>query len=183
MIRRPPRSTLFPYTTLFRSLAARIAEFLRFQTLAVLLLVFGRGVVAVLAFPALQCDGFAHFLLLSIRRFRLIAQVQQPAHYRFRKRPHLRLFPAMILLVIAAPSARPWSKPLFGIAERFLYFDPPYKVALGVRAQFLRARDGKPEKPMALPNLQAFPVQPLRHDLYFQPPRLPPALQLSAKGL
>src|SRR2546430_7689295 len=56
MIRRPPRSTLFPYTTLFRSLAARIAEFLRFQTLAVLLLVFGRGVVAVLAFPALQCE-------------------------------------------------------------------------------------------------------------------------------
>src|SRR2546422_5145504 len=27
MIRRPPRSTLFPYTTLFRSLAARIAEY------------------------------------------------------------------------------------------------------------------------------------------------------------
>src|SRR3712207_7672923 len=26
MIRRPPRSTLFPYTTLFRSLAARLAD-------------------------------------------------------------------------------------------------------------------------------------------------------------
>src|SRR3712207_8557562 len=26
MIRRPPRSTLFPYTTLFRSLAARVAR-------------------------------------------------------------------------------------------------------------------------------------------------------------
>src|SRR5438105_8737178 len=26
MIRRPPRSTLFPYTTLFRSLFARVAE-------------------------------------------------------------------------------------------------------------------------------------------------------------
>src|SRR3989442_7964949 len=26
MIRRPPRSTLFPYTTLFRSLAARLLE-------------------------------------------------------------------------------------------------------------------------------------------------------------
>src|SRR2546422_5095781 len=26
MIRRPPRSTLFPYTTLFRSLAARLAH-------------------------------------------------------------------------------------------------------------------------------------------------------------
>src|SRR3989475_9870140 len=27
MIRRPPRSTLFPYTTLFRSLGARAAQF------------------------------------------------------------------------------------------------------------------------------------------------------------
>src|SRR2546427_3257222 len=27
MIRRPPRSTLFPYTTLFRSLAALVLEF------------------------------------------------------------------------------------------------------------------------------------------------------------
>src|SRR3712207_7152198 len=29
MIRRPPRSTLFPYTTLFRSLAERLARHLR----------------------------------------------------------------------------------------------------------------------------------------------------------
>src|SRR2546422_3443178 len=29
MIRRPPRSTLFPYTTLFRSLAAKKAEQIR----------------------------------------------------------------------------------------------------------------------------------------------------------
>src|SRR5690348_18096448 len=29
MIRRPPRSTLFPYTTLFRSLAAPAEQFLR----------------------------------------------------------------------------------------------------------------------------------------------------------
>src|SRR5687768_749684 len=28
MIRRPPRSTLFPYTTLFRSKAGRVADFL-----------------------------------------------------------------------------------------------------------------------------------------------------------
>src|SRR5256884_3480487 len=30
MIRRPPRSTLFPYTTLFRSQAARISDFTAF---------------------------------------------------------------------------------------------------------------------------------------------------------
>src|SRR5258707_4504339 len=35
MIRRPPRSTLFPYTTLFRSL---IAEFLRISYLQVLVM-------------------------------------------------------------------------------------------------------------------------------------------------
>src|SRR5258708_13269414 len=29
MIRRPPRSTLFPYTTLFRSIRAAISRFLR----------------------------------------------------------------------------------------------------------------------------------------------------------
>src|SRR5258708_24496645 len=32
MIRRPPRSTLFPYTTLFRSLEARLDEFARLET-------------------------------------------------------------------------------------------------------------------------------------------------------
>src|SRR5438132_10810024 len=32
MIRRPPRSTLFPYTTLFRSLARRSAVAIRSQT-------------------------------------------------------------------------------------------------------------------------------------------------------
>src|SRR5260370_20100976 len=31
MIRRPPRSTLFPYTTLFRSLTGEIASFRRFN--------------------------------------------------------------------------------------------------------------------------------------------------------
>src|SRR3712207_7648094 len=30
MIRRPPRSTLFPYTTLFRSVAKTVAEMARF---------------------------------------------------------------------------------------------------------------------------------------------------------
>src|SRR5687768_17643060 len=33
MIRRPPRSTLFPYTTLFRSLVARAASSMRLVTI------------------------------------------------------------------------------------------------------------------------------------------------------
>src|SRR5215472_18058338 len=180
----PPKQKLFHFLVR-RLFAARVAELLRFQTLAVLLLVFCRGVVAVLAFPALQCNGFAHVSssLLSTRRLHLIAQVQQPAHYRLGKRPYLRFFPALILFVIAAPSAGPASKPLFGIVERFLDFDPPYQITLGVRTQFFRARDRKPEKAMSLPNLQAFPVQPLRHGLYFQSPHLAPALQLPPERL
>src|SRR5260221_1835157 len=35
MIRRPPRSTLFPYTTLFRSVIERICEFFRIRPVAV----------------------------------------------------------------------------------------------------------------------------------------------------
>src|SRR5260370_24418339 len=38
MIRRPPRSTLFPYTTLFRSLTLRIS-----MLMVLLLLLSGRG--------------------------------------------------------------------------------------------------------------------------------------------
>src|SRR3712207_8122653 len=40
MIRRPPRSTLFPYTTLFRSLQARFVEEERLLTLDQLLYAF-----------------------------------------------------------------------------------------------------------------------------------------------
>jgi hypothetical protein len=43
-------------------LAARIAKLLRLQTVGVLLLIFRRRVVAVLALPALQRNGFPHIL-------------------------------------------------------------------------------------------------------------------------
>src|SRR5260370_8908647 len=42
MIRRPPRSTLFPYTTLFRS---GLAERLRFDQVAPILFLWAQGVV------------------------------------------------------------------------------------------------------------------------------------------
>src|SRR5882762_9157614 len=48
-----------------RLLPARVAELLRFQPLGVLLLVFRRCVVAVLAIAALQRNDFAHRLILS----------------------------------------------------------------------------------------------------------------------
>src|SRR3712207_7191635 len=57
MIRRPPRSTLFPYTTLFRS-AARVRSWWAMAVLLALALVLGRAGVVVLfalaAFAALR---------------------------------------------------------------------------------------------------------------------------------
>src|SRR5437762_9215358 len=57
----PPKQKLFHFLVR-RLLAARIAKLLSFQTLRMFLLVLRRGVVAVLAFAALQCNGLAHFL-------------------------------------------------------------------------------------------------------------------------
>src|SRR2546422_4476023 len=49
MIRRPPRSTLFPYTTLFRSLELRGADALRAQRVAIVVAVDGEALPARLA--------------------------------------------------------------------------------------------------------------------------------------
>src|SRR5438105_12691676 len=105
-------------------------------------------------------------VLLSNRRLRLIAQIQELAHHRFCKRPYLRFFPALIPFIIAAPSAGPSSQPLFRTAERFLYFDSPYQIALCVWPHFLWAANRKPEKLMAFPNLQAFSVQLFARGFY-----------------
>src|SRR3712207_8485601 len=48
MIRRPPRSTLFPYTTLFRSRVRNLAEQLRQRAAMVYLVVVHHDVVDVL---------------------------------------------------------------------------------------------------------------------------------------
>src|SRR3989441_2883906 len=40
MIRRPPRSTLFPYTTLFRSISGAIVERMRFRAYVVFLVLW-----------------------------------------------------------------------------------------------------------------------------------------------
>src|SRR3712207_6900863 len=52
MIRRPPRSTLFPYTTLFRSSAARLAVGLRIHWLGVAVFVLRVGAGAATSVPA-----------------------------------------------------------------------------------------------------------------------------------
>src|SRR3712207_7971383 len=57
MIRRPPRSTLFPYTTLFRSQVLAMEEGTRFQVLAPV--VRARKGEYVDLFSSLQTQGFS----------------------------------------------------------------------------------------------------------------------------
>src|SRR5260221_9330982 len=57
MIRRPPRSTLFPYTTLFRSLAARAAALPRLDRLARRERALPQGRTAALERQARRADG------------------------------------------------------------------------------------------------------------------------------
>src|SRR2546430_13271206 len=54
MIRRPPRSTLFPYTTLFRSLAGHLAE-------------VGK-----------QAQGLGSVVLVEARRAALVEEIRPP---------------------------------------------------------------------------------------------------------
>src|SRR5260370_29979404 len=58
MIRRPPRSTLFPYTTLFRSLLVRLVVLLPFQLLRLSLATPSRWTPLALS-VFLHCEGVA----------------------------------------------------------------------------------------------------------------------------
>jgi len=62
-----------------RLFPARVAELLRFQPLGMLLLIFRRGVIAVLTVPALQGNDFAHRLILSRFARYSITSVTAPA--------------------------------------------------------------------------------------------------------
>src|SRR5258707_11805058 len=60
MIRRPPRSTLFPYTTLFRSQIIHLEEVRRLKRRLVMALLFG--------LVALVAAGVAYLKLLEAER-------------------------------------------------------------------------------------------------------------------
>jgi hypothetical protein len=92
-----------------RMLAARVAKFLRLQPLAVLLLVFRRRVVAVLAIAALQRNGLAHTLILFSRS-------------ASRAKPRRHIY-SMISVTAPAPTVWPPSR----IAKR-----KPFSKATGV---------------------------------------------------
>src|SRR3712207_9119477 len=64
MIRRPPRSTLFPYTTLFRSGFVTPADFVRsrFDSPTMALLVAITGIIATMPYIALQLVGIEAIL-------------------------------------------------------------------------------------------------------------------------
>src|SRR3712207_7174804 len=57
MIRRPPRSTLFPYTTLFRSARVLVDELLRGGVTDAVLAPGSRSAPVALAFAAAERDG------------------------------------------------------------------------------------------------------------------------------
>src|SRR2546428_5983929 len=61
MIRRPPRSTLFPYTTLFRSVAGKVQQLKRQVAERTAVCAAGRVVVLVVATRA-ETTAFARFL-------------------------------------------------------------------------------------------------------------------------
>src|SRR3712207_8605632 len=69
MIRRPPRSTLFPYTTLFRSVRAQA----------------GLGHAAPL-YPDVQQIGLAGVDVLPLARFLVRPVAEDPVEYLFRDR-------------------------------------------------------------------------------------------------
>src|SRR3712207_6849566 len=78
MIRRPPRSTLFPYTTLFRSLAFRTgaANFWRVLGLKVLFFLMALG-LGLLIFLPVALGGLAVFSLTDSTGVRILAAVDR----------------------------------------------------------------------------------------------------------
>src|SRR5256884_9825662 len=106
MIRRPPRSTLFPYTTLFRSLRAALGD--RYDIARLI----GRG-------------GMAHvYLAEDLKHHRFVAlKVLKPGLV-----PALGPERFMREIDIAAQLAHPNILPLFdsGSADGLLYFVMPY---------------------------------------------------------
>src|SRR2546428_7546613 len=61
MIRRPPRSTLFPYTTLFRSLKSLVVRFGPAAAIVLAKVLHGLAVVALVAFGLGAGLGLAYF--------------------------------------------------------------------------------------------------------------------------
>src|SRR5438552_7581860 len=74
VIRRPPRSTLFPYTTLFRSLGLGAAAVVHGELMAA----FGREVSLVLGYPGLGLGAAA--VVHGERSEEHTSELQSPDH-------------------------------------------------------------------------------------------------------
>src|SRR3712207_9036090 len=61
MIRRPPRSTLFPYTTLFRSIVIKLEEFNYTGATAIATIMLGISFLVLLAINGLQAYSRRRF--------------------------------------------------------------------------------------------------------------------------
>src|SRR5256885_11519149 len=82
MIRRPPRSTLFPYTTLFRSRRQRAGVYLWFHQLAVLQPFWIHGVPAWFRLEWRRRDGEAVVNASQSLPFTPLRQTRVPAGTR-----------------------------------------------------------------------------------------------------
>src|SRR2546430_7858500 len=87
MIRRPPRSTLFPYTTLFRSVAATASGQVLLAAVLVLASVISAGyylpvIMAMYMQPEPSAEAHAGMRLGPLRRAALAARPPRPPVFR-----------------------------------------------------------------------------------------------------
>src|SRR5256885_4240458 len=85
MIRRPPRSTLFPYTTLFRSATVLVVYLLIIGTFA---FVGGGGVPASTFIPLLVTIFWTAGVTCKGQMYRHMVRALQPPELRFRSEEH-----------------------------------------------------------------------------------------------
>src|SRR5437588_7995645 len=78
MIRRPPRSTLFPYTTLFRSVAERLMQ----QTV---------NLCQVGSTPTLWTNRLVNFILIVLIRYEIVKSVSNQKGFAPADRKSTRL--------------------------------------------------------------------------------------------
>src|SRR2546427_3858140 len=84
MIRRPPRSTLFPYTTLFRSLRDKVRSVVEVAPVAVLIVVVLGGMYVGVVTPTRSEEHTSELQSQSNLVCRLLLEKKKKTHQRSR---------------------------------------------------------------------------------------------------